>query len=193
MWTAFLDRIMDGDAGLIGYLQRLAGYSLTGYTTEHSLAFFYGTGANGKSVFIETMTGILADYATVAPAETFLESRSDKHPTDMAPPIKNPHGSLAARYAHVFGYWCSKKFEIIFTRTQFMTRNRAAKKGIKFPITKIDFQNDFFRIYYLDKKSNEEVAYEFDYNSKQSARIHLRRIYYRGTWRNVSSKYSRKC
>ena len=116
-----------------------------------------------------------------------------KHPTDMAPPIKNPHGSLAARYAHVFGYWCSKKFEIIFTRTQFMTRNREAKKGIKFPITKIDFQNDFFRIYYLDKKSNEEVAYEFDYNSKQSARIHLRRIYYRGNWRIVSSNYSRKC
>jgi hypothetical protein len=116
-----------------------------------------------------------------------------KHPADMAPPIANPHGSLAARYAHVFGFWCSKKFEIILTRTQFMTRNRAAKKGLKFPITKIDFQNDYFRIYYLDKKSNDEIAYEFSYNSNQRARIHLRRIYYRGNWRNVNSNYSRKC
>ena len=46
---------------------RLAGYALTGSTREHALAFLHGKGANGKSVFIGTISGIMADYATTAP------------------------------------------------------------------------------------------------------------------------------
>ncbi len=35
------------------YLQRLAGYSFTGLTTEHILPFHYGAGGNGKGTFLE--------------------------------------------------------------------------------------------------------------------------------------------
>ncbi len=42
-WRKFLDEITDGDIGLINYLQRLAGYCLTGSTKEQSLHFLYGT------------------------------------------------------------------------------------------------------------------------------------------------------
>jgi putative DNA primase/helicase len=68
----------------LGYLQRMAGYCLTGLTTEHALLFLYGTGGNGKSVFVNTLFTIMGDYAANAPMETFMESRNDRHPTDLA-------------------------------------------------------------------------------------------------------------
>jgi len=37
VWSQFLDRIAGGDADLVFYLQRLAGYALTGHNTEHAL------------------------------------------------------------------------------------------------------------------------------------------------------------
>ena len=38
---------------------------------EHALAFAHGTGANGKSVLIGTVSGMLGDYHRTAPIETF--------------------------------------------------------------------------------------------------------------------------
>jgi P4 family phage/plasmid primase-like protien len=84
IWRAFLDKITGGDAELQSYLQRMAGYCMTGLTCEHVLFFLYGTGANGKSVFINTLTGIWGDYAAVAPMTTFMASHTDQHPTDLA-------------------------------------------------------------------------------------------------------------
>lgn len=83
-WLQFLDRVTGGNAELAAFLQRMAGYCLTGSTREHALFFLYGTGANGKSVFLNTLAGILADYATTAPMETFTVSKNERHPTDMA-------------------------------------------------------------------------------------------------------------
>ncbi len=83
-WLKFLDEVTGGDKALQDYLQRMAGYALTGSTREHALFFLYGTGANGKSVFLNTLASILGNYATNAPMDTFMETRSDRHPTDMA-------------------------------------------------------------------------------------------------------------
>lgn len=83
-WLAFLAQVTGGDKELVSYLQRVFGYCLTGSTQEHALFFLYGTGANGKSVFINVLTTILGDYATNAPMDTFMESRGDRHPTDLA-------------------------------------------------------------------------------------------------------------
>ncbi|MGE0424469.1 MAG: phage/plasmid primase, P4 family [Reyranellaceae bacterium] len=83
-WANFLRRVTGDDAALIGYLKRLGGYMLTGRTDEQILAFAYGTGANGKSVFINTVAGILGDYARSAPIETFTESAGERHPTELA-------------------------------------------------------------------------------------------------------------
>ena len=44
----------------------MLGYALTGRTREHALFFGYGIGANGKGVTINTVAGILADYAQTA-------------------------------------------------------------------------------------------------------------------------------
>jgi putative DNA primase/helicase len=84
MWRKFLAKVTNGDTAVQDYLKRMAGYALTGSIREHALFFFFGTGANGKGVTINTMTGIMADYACVAGIETFTASTSDRHPTDLA-------------------------------------------------------------------------------------------------------------
>jgi putative DNA primase/helicase len=84
LWHDFLARITDNDGELRDFLQLVAGYSLTGITREHALFFAYGTGANGKGTFLNTITGILSGYATVAPMETFTASQTDRHPADLA-------------------------------------------------------------------------------------------------------------
>src|SRR5262249_34565131 len=60
------------------------GYALTGSTREHALFFLYGPGANGKSVFMNTVAAIVGDYAKTAPVDTFIEATHERHPTDLA-------------------------------------------------------------------------------------------------------------
>jgi putative DNA primase/helicase len=67
-----------------GHLQRLAGYALTGSTEEHAMFFAYGLGANGKSVFISTLSGILGQCHRTTGIETFTASNVDRHPTELA-------------------------------------------------------------------------------------------------------------
>jgi putative DNA primase/helicase len=84
LWHEFLDRITGGDVDLQGFLARMFGYALTGSTSAHALFFFYGTGGNGKSVLLDTVTGIFGNYAKSAAIETFTASNFDRHPTDLA-------------------------------------------------------------------------------------------------------------
>ncbi|MFQ6308681.1 phage/plasmid primase, P4 family [Lysobacter capsici] len=84
IWQRFLADITGSDVTLIDYLQCVVGYCLTGVTREHALFFLYGTGANGKSVFVNVLATILGDYATNAPMDTFMEARHDRHPTELA-------------------------------------------------------------------------------------------------------------
>jgi putative DNA primase/helicase len=84
VWRRFLERVSNGDRSLQDFLRRMAGYALTGSTREHALFFLYGTGANGKSVFINTVSGVIGTYHRTAPIETFTASIIDRHPTDLA-------------------------------------------------------------------------------------------------------------
>lgn len=84
LWMKFLDDATRGDQEVMTYLQRIAGYCLTGLTTEHSLFFIYGPGGNGKSVFVSLLVHILGDYAISAPMDTFTSSKFHSHPTDLA-------------------------------------------------------------------------------------------------------------
>ncbi|MBN9023930.1 MAG: hypothetical protein J0H08_17980, partial [Rhizobiales bacterium] len=83
-WNEFLTTIAGGDETLVAYLRRVAGYCLTGVTIEHALFFLYGTGANGKSVFVNALSSVLGDYATIAPIEMLMASQGDRHPTELA-------------------------------------------------------------------------------------------------------------
>lgn len=82
-WDRFIADIMGDDPSLMGYLQDLAGYSLTGNTREQCFFFAYGKGANGKSTFINVMRHLMGDYAQQADFDSFLTSKSDRIRSDL--------------------------------------------------------------------------------------------------------------
>jgi putative DNA primase/helicase len=83
-WRNFLETVTGDNPGLEKYLQVACGYSLTGLTTEEVLLFLHGQGQNGKSVFIRTIAGALGSYHATAPIDAFLDSKVDRHPTEIA-------------------------------------------------------------------------------------------------------------
>jgi len=84
LWLRFLERITDGNSDLIQFLQRMFGYCLTGLTSEQALFFLYGTGQNGKGVFLQTLSNIMGDYAQTAAIETFTAGQFEHHPEELA-------------------------------------------------------------------------------------------------------------
>jgi putative DNA primase/helicase len=84
LWLQFMNEITDGNQALINYHQRIAGLCLTGDISEQYLFILHGGGANGKSVYADTITGILGDYAGEAAPTLLMATRSEEHPTQTA-------------------------------------------------------------------------------------------------------------
>lgn len=83
-WRQFLREITGGDADLMAYLQRWAGYTLTGDTREHAFLFIWGPGGNGKSLLLNTLGKAMGSYAETAMADVFTATRNEQHPTHLA-------------------------------------------------------------------------------------------------------------
>lgn len=86
-WKQFLVKVTDNNANLMAYLQRCAGYTLTGDTSEQCMFFAHGSGMNGKSTFLETLGAIMQPYAVQANIEMFLTSfkpSTSGHSEDLA-------------------------------------------------------------------------------------------------------------
>lgn len=83
VWFAFLAQVFP-QGGVIDFLHRWGGYSLSGLTSEQKFIFLHGTGANGKGTFMSLLQQIWGDYCCTAPVETFLEARHERHPTEIA-------------------------------------------------------------------------------------------------------------
>jgi putative DNA primase/helicase len=84
-WDSFMRDVMGGHLDLVLYLQRLVGYALTALTREHLLAFFYGTGLNGKSTFLQTMRLVFGEYGCAAARDLLFEDKHGKrHPEEIA-------------------------------------------------------------------------------------------------------------
>lgn len=84
LWLRFLRRIMNDDADVVSYLQKVFGYFLVGDTKEHEMYFGHGGGQNGKGRTLYALMGIMKDYAEITPIETFTVSHNDRHPTELA-------------------------------------------------------------------------------------------------------------
>lgn len=73
-WMKFLDEIMLGDEDTIKTLQQWMGYNLTGSMSLELVAIYFGGGANGKSVFINTMARVAGDYSIAASRSLLVEA-----------------------------------------------------------------------------------------------------------------------
>jgi putative DNA primase/helicase len=84
LWKQFVREIMGCNAELIGFLQAAAGWALTGDISEQAMFILFGTGANGKSTFLNTIMRLLGDYAIATPTETFMRKNGDQNTNDIA-------------------------------------------------------------------------------------------------------------
>jgi putative DNA primase/helicase len=84
LWKKFVREIMDYKTDLITFVQTAAGWSLTGDISEQTMFILFGSGANGKSTFLNTIMHLLGDYATAAPTESFMKKNNDQYTNDIA-------------------------------------------------------------------------------------------------------------
>ena len=84
-WLGFLRRVAGGSEELVRFLQRAVGYSLSGSVREQVLFLLHGTGANGKSTFLETVRALIGDYFVQADFTSFVaRPTSDAPRNDLA-------------------------------------------------------------------------------------------------------------
>lgn len=83
-WNLFLMRIMDGNTQLLRFLQKAVGWAITGDMSEQVMFILYGSGANGKSTFLNTLMEIMGDYAMSTPTATFMNKHGEGISNDIA-------------------------------------------------------------------------------------------------------------
>jgi putative DNA primase/helicase len=76
VWKKFLDEATKGDIELLRLLQQMAGYLLTGDTSEEIFFFIHGPGGNGKGVFMGAIGAIMRDYAKSASMRLLWRQRT---------------------------------------------------------------------------------------------------------------------
>lgn len=85
-FDAFLERVQP-DSEMRGFLDVWAGYNSLGLSDAQKFALFYGEGSNGKGVWVNTVAGILGDYAWAAGIETFIDQGRYKKGSDASPDL----------------------------------------------------------------------------------------------------------
>lgn len=82
-WLKFLERVLP-DPDVRAFVQRAAGYSLTGSVSEQCLFFLHGAGANGKSTMLEALRYVIGDYGQQAAPDLLILKSGDNTPTGVA-------------------------------------------------------------------------------------------------------------
>lgn len=85
-YDAFIARVQP-DETMRRFIHQWGGLSLTGDIGDQKLAFFYGSGRNGKGTWVETIAAIAGDYAGSIPIESFLDSGGKRRGDQATPDI----------------------------------------------------------------------------------------------------------
>jgi putative DNA primase/helicase len=87
-WEAFVHHACDDDPDLVSYVQRAAGYSLSGSVTEECFFVIVGPAASGKSTFVSGMQAALGEYAGSFASDTILlRGQQSRRESDLATTI----------------------------------------------------------------------------------------------------------
>lgn len=95
LWRDTMRQIVP-DNDTYEYVQRMAGYCLTGNCSEELLFFLHGHGGTGKGTFTETLGYALGDYSTSVPVEILLSSKWGKGGNSPSPYIAGLKGTRLA-------------------------------------------------------------------------------------------------
>ena len=77
-WKMFLMQIFNNDTQLIKFIQKACGYALSGDVSEQCLFILWGTGANGKSTFLNVLLQLFGDYGCSTGIETFTKKNKEQ-------------------------------------------------------------------------------------------------------------------
>lgn len=77
-WEKFLETATRGDKELIAYLQKCAGYTLTGQNVEEILILIYGPENSGKTTFLESLRSCLGEYARTIQPDLLTRQRESR-------------------------------------------------------------------------------------------------------------------
>ncbi|MFG2848980.1 phage/plasmid primase, P4 family [Kitasatospora sp. NPDC048296] len=130
-WLAFLESSQPGDQEMHTFLQRLAGYAVTGSTREECLAFFYGSGRNGKGVFTETLGKVFAAVTTAQEAEFWEKQRNGRNGSLVA----KLHGARLVLSSEMTAARLDEAFVKLFTAADLLTANQKYKPAYDFTPT----------------------------------------------------------
>jgi putative DNA primase/helicase len=83
-WEQFLSEIFPDNPELVPYMRRLVGYGISGHVSEQAFCVLWGKGANGKSVFTETLSSVFRTISKTTGFATFEEKSSGGIPNDIA-------------------------------------------------------------------------------------------------------------
>lgn len=84
LWRRLLGEWFNDDQAMIEYIARAVGYTLTGDTREQKLFLCHGAGANGKSVFLTTLSRLMGEYAASRSFSTFDADERNRVGDDLA-------------------------------------------------------------------------------------------------------------
>ena len=95
IWNQFMEQVIP-DAHVRRFLHKAVGYTLTGSTSEQCFFFLYGTGANGKSVFVAILELILGSYGTRAGKGIIAASSRGDYPKHEMAELIGRRGAFAS-------------------------------------------------------------------------------------------------
>jgi len=132
VWDKFIHEVFGGDLEMVEFMQRMGGYCLSGSVAEQKLFFLHGSGANGKSVFLEVLRALCGKYGHNLPSEALMTSRNEGHATTYAA-LHSKRLAISSEIEES-AHWAEARIKSL-TGDKTMTARFMRQDGFEFNIT----------------------------------------------------------